>query len=87
MAKKIGERNVTNTYTEYHGATRVLCVKYSEEYLIDGKVRLSEPYFKIIKKIILPEFRGNDVCCYCGQDNGPNGEYRNGFDCCHCGGN
>lgn len=29
----------------------------------------------------------HDICGYCGQDNGPNGESRNGWDCCYCGGN
>lgn len=29
----------------------------------------------------------HDICSYCGADNGPVGEYRNGFDCCCCGGN
>lgn len=26
-----------------------------------------------------------DDCGYCGADNGPNGEYRNGHACCSCG--
>ena len=30
---------------------------------------------------------GHDICCYCGWDNGPNGEWRQGYDCGYCGGN
>ena len=26
---------------------------------------------------------GDDICGYCGSNNGPNGESRMGFDCCH----
>lgn len=37
------------------------------------------------------EYRGeraqHDICGYCGTDNGPNGEHRQGWDCCMCGGN
>jgi hypothetical protein len=29
----------------------------------------------------------NDYCCYCGADNGLNGEFRVGWDCGNCGGN
>lgn len=28
-----------------------------------------------------------DICAYCGSDNGPDGEFRQGFDCGVCGGN
>lgn len=30
---------------------------------------------------------GHDLCYYCGGDNGPNGEWRQGWDCCYCGAN
>ena len=29
----------------------------------------------------------NDICSYCGADNGIGGEFRQGWDCCCCGGN
>lgn len=35
----------------------------------------------------LPGFEDNDICAYCGADNGKDSEYRNGYDCCVCGSN
>ena len=66
-----------------------------------GAVKLSRPalrevrYFHgPIEEVVVPHYysevlggNGNDVCFYCGADNGPNGEYRMGWDCCVCGGN
>lgn len=31
--------------------------------------------------------QGHDICFYCGESNGPNGELRQGHDCWRCGGN
>ena len=39
---------------------------------------------------IVPESRAHgpgDYCCHCGAFNGPNGEYRLGWDCHYCGSN
>ncbi len=49
----------------------------------DGETEVLHHHFKTF---IVPEgVQNNDICGYCGADNGPAGEYRNGFDCCICG--
>ena len=42
---------------------------------------------KLVTLFVPDSMKGSDICCYCGADNGPNGEYRNGFDCYYCGSN
>lgn len=49
----------------------------------DGKV--SYGYFSY--QLIPEADREHDFCLYCGADNGPHGELRQGFDCYWCGGN
>jgi len=36
---------------------------------------------------VAPATSTSDYCSYCGTDNGPHGESRQGFDCGGCGGN
>jgi len=46
--------------------------------------RIVKSYYKEFD-YINPEIENNDLCFYCGSDNGPQGEYRQGWDCCQCG--
>lgn len=47
--------------------------------------RVREGFFKEFDHIPEGWSDREDVCCYCGASNGPQGEYRMGFDCCQCG--
>ncbi len=39
------------------------------------------------RQILPPNAPNDDYCGYCGHSNGPNGEFRQGYDCQNCGGN
>lgn len=56
--------------------------KYKEG---DFFTKITENFFSFISPA--PGHEGHDICQYCGADNGPNGEYRQGWDCYNCGSN
>jgi len=60
------------------------CTRYAVN--VDGVViKKLVPHYRWQAK---PEFNGDDICPYCGFNNGPNGEYRHhGHDCGGCGSN
>lgn len=56
-----------------------------------GTVVPAGTFFEEVLPDYYREHRGDlvahDICMYCGTDNGPAGEYRQGWDCWQCGGN
>jgi hypothetical protein len=77
----------TNAFTEIQSEHRARlwqvmdCCIYDAATtdLVDREIKVQQSYG--------PTRTGHDICGYCGEDNGPHGERRVGWDCCYCGGN
>lgn len=66
------------------------CTITKENHLPKGEHKFGQLVSKVVKNYYADMNsvqEQSDFCCYCGTDNGPNGENRNGWDCCGCGGN
>jgi hypothetical protein len=72
---------ITETRLEY--ATRF--TQDGERLWSNGRIQLRPGYFR--KDILDVGHETDDICSYCGSNNGPGGRDRYGYDCVYCGGN
>ena len=88
LGRHIGSIYVSGPAFERINALKTVVYTYKDVYIRDGKVLVgSDEHKHYRKQRVRAGLEGHDICSYCGADNGPNGEYRQGWDCVWCGGN